>query len=82
MYLGGVLLGAGMELHIAPGDHANGPQPLQFLLTRVVGTRDGSGGSWVVLEGRERPAGAFTFWRNRRIHVRIDALKRSLTLTR
>ena len=75
MHIGGVLLGAGMVLSLLPGDYFNGNDRLRFMIGRVVGVD----GVWVILDGYQRPTPACG-WRSRRVRVRIEALKRSLSL--
>lgn len=75
MYIGGVLLGAGMELALQPGDYAHGERPVHFIVDQVIGRT----AEWVSLVGHER-ATATRPWRHCRVYVRIAALKRSLSL--
>ena len=77
MKLGGVLLGAGMELTITPADHRMGDGPISFMLHRVVGLCTEQGCDWVVLDGLQRPSPTTT-WLPRRLHVRVDALRRAM----
>lgn len=79
MLLGGVLLGAGMELAIAAADHRNGSDTIRLMLLRVVGTLYGHNTHWAVLEGREHSPST-ACWRTVHVQVRISALKRSLIL--
>lgn len=78
MYLGGVMLAAGTILHLRHEDYLGGTNCITFMLGQVVEVLEDSGSCWVVLEGCERPTDV-TPWRTRRLQVRIDALKRSLT---
>lgn len=80
MFIGGVLLAAGMEMVIAAEDHLDGSTTVRFLLSHVAGTREN--GSWVILEGTERPDGtSYRTWGSRTLCVRVEALKRCLALT-
>lgn len=79
MELGGVLLGAGMELNLKAGDYLDGPGIVRFMIEKIVGTRQEHNADWVILVGRELPS-ATGGWRDRRIQVRVQALKRSLLL--
>lgn len=75
MFIGGVLLGAGMELDLLPGDYAHGERPVHFVIERVVGRTH----LWVSLVGHET-ATATRPWRQCRVYVKVTALKRSLAL--
>lgn len=75
MFIGGVLLAAGMELDLLPGDYAHGERPVRFIIERVVSRTH----EWVSLIGHER-ATATRPWRQCRVSVRVAALKRSLAL--
>lgn len=75
MHIGGVLLGAGMEMNLLPGDYLFGEIRVKFLIGEIVCAEAG----WVILEGYERPT-TQSPWRARRIRVRVTALKRSLAL--
>lgn len=79
MELGGVMLGSGMILDIADGDHHPGAGRIRFLLQHIRDTRTRAGQLWVTLDGLERPD-ATTPWRPLRVEVRVDALKRCLAL--
>lgn len=75
MHIGGVLLGAGMEMNLLPGDYLFGEIRVKFLVGEIVCAME----DWVILQGYERPTERSP-WRARRIRVRITALKRSLAL--
>lgn len=75
MQLGGVILGAGMQLNINSADYLHGDRPVCLILKRVVCQV----GEWVILEGQQQPTPT-TPWRPRRLQVRIAALARSLAL--
>lgn len=75
MHIGGVLLGAGMVLDLKPGDYLNGHVRLRYLIRTIVGLD----GVWIILDGFERPTASHG-WLDRRVRVRQDALKRSLSL--
>ncbi len=79
MEIGGVIVGAGTEMLLRPGDYRDGDSDVSFLVERVIETRDEDDTRWLVLDGAQRPT-LTTPWRNRRIFVRISALKRSLAL--
>lgn len=79
MKIGGVILGAGMILHIAPGDYLYGSGPVRFMLARVIETRRDWNADWVIMEGIEQPSPA-QGWRPRRIQVRVSALEGALRL--
>lgn len=74
MFIGGVLLAAGMELRLAPGDY-NGDREIRFVISHIIDR----GPDWVSLAGREL-ASATSPWRSMRYTVRAEALKRSLAL--
>lgn len=74
MLIGGVLLAAGMELHLMPGDY-DGDREIWFIVEHVAVR----GTDWVSVVGREL-ASATTPWRTTRYTVRTTALKRSLSL--
>lgn len=76
MLLGGVILVAGMQLDIDPGDYLHGDQPVSFTVRRVIGR---VGYDWVILDGHQRPTPT-TPWRLRRLQVRVAALRRCLAL--
>lgn len=75
MLIGGVMLGAGMELRLEPGDYAHGERPVHFVIERIINRT----AEWVSLVGHEQPS-ATRPWRLCRVNVRVDALKRSLSL--
>jgi hypothetical protein len=75
MLIGGVLLGAGMELHLQPGDYAHGETPVHFIIERVISRTH----EWVSLTGHERATGSRP-WRQCRVNVRVAALKQALSL--
>jgi hypothetical protein len=75
MLIGGVLLGAGMELDLRPGDYASGERPVRFIIERILNRTS----EWVSLTGYER-ASETRPWRVCRVYVRIVALKRSLII--
>jgi len=79
MELGGVLLGAGMELSVAHGDYLYGAGRVRYLIRQVIEVRHEWNCEWVILDGMERP-NATAPWRPRRLQVRVSALKRSLAL--
>ncbi len=79
MELGGVIVCAGMEMLLRPGDYREGHSTVSFLIIRVIETRTDDDTDWLVLDGAERPTPTSP-WRFRRIQVRISALKRSLSL--
>lgn len=75
MHIGGVLIGAGMELDLAPGDYQFGENRIRFLIEQVVDVhRD-----WIVVDGTARPTPVLP-WQPMRLQIRVDALKQSLTL--
>jgi len=74
MRIGGVILGAGMEMILLPGDYLNGHERVKFMVGEVVCTDN----DWVILDGYELPPDRP--WCQRRVRVRVTALKRSLTL--
>lgn len=74
MIIGGVLLYAGMELFLIPGDYQDGIVPLNFTISTVVE----SCADWIVLTGVQHPT-AINPWRSLRIRVRVAALKHSLS---
>lgn len=74
MLIGGVLLAAGMELHLLPGDY-EGDREIRFILLHVVSWDT----DWVDLAGHDL-ASATSPWRTVRHTVRTAALKRSLAL--
>jgi hypothetical protein len=74
MLIGGVLLAAGMELHLVPGDY-EGDREIRFIVLYVVTW----GTDWVGLAGRDL-ASATSPWRTVHHTVRTAALKRSLAL--
>lgn len=76
MLIGGVLLAAGMELHLRPGDY-DGDQEIHFVIERVTAR----GADWVAVSGRQM-ATATAPWKNCRLRIQVDALKRSLALKR
>lgn len=78
MLIGGVMLGAGMELDLRPGDYRDGTSRIRFILHHIVGPSCDTT-QWIVLDGYDQP-GTATPWKARRVHVRIAALKRSLAL--
>ncbi len=73
MHIGGVLLGAGMTLALEPDDYLGGDEPAVF----TVHTIAFADADWVVLDGVCHPT-AHRPWLGCRLHVRVDALKRSL----
>jgi hypothetical protein len=74
MLIGGVLLAAGTELRLIPGDY-DGDREIRFVVSQVVAW----GADWVCVAGREL-ASATGPWRTTRYRVRTAALKRSLAL--
>jgi hypothetical protein len=76
MLIGGVLLAAGMELQLQPGDY-DGDREIHVIVQRVIGR----GGDWVSLVVLEL-ASATSPWRVCRLKVKVTALSRSLTLKR
>jgi hypothetical protein len=76
MLIGGILLAAGVELRLMPGDY-DGDREVRFIVQLIVGR----GGDWVALVGREL-ASATSPWRSCRHKVLVSALKRSLALQR
>jgi hypothetical protein len=79
MVLGGALLAAGMELAIRPQDHNLSGGTIHLVLHRIVTVDILHGAPWALLDGSQMPT-ASTTWRACRIHVRVDALKRSLVI--
>lgn len=78
MLIGGVLLAAGSELKLIPGDYL-GDRPIRFVVEQIIETRTESGAHWVVLIGLEQPS-ASRPWQPRQVQVRVNALARSLAL--
>lgn len=79
MHIGGVLLGAGMELDLTPGDYLHGDSLIRFTIEHIIETRREGDTDWIVMTGMEHPS-ASTPWRSRRLQVRVAALRRSLQL--
>lgn len=79
MYVGSLLLSVGDELQIAEGDYRYGSGPVHLLVRQILELREEWGVQWVVLQGLEPPNHAGP-WRPRKLQIRVDALKRSLTL--
>lgn len=77
MFIGGILLGAGMVLDLRPGEYRSCTGDLQFLHQHVVDTLHEDGEDWVILSGLQRPT-AVNPWRPRIIRVRVAALRGTL----
>ncbi len=77
MHIGGVLLGAGMVLSLAPADYRQGGAAIRFTIGEVIETYYEDGLEWVVLDGAVRPTPTST-WHPCRVQVLVAALKRSL----
>lgn len=77
MIIGGVLLGAGMVLLLEARDYLDGRASIRFTVQQIVGTANENGVEWVVLYGQQKPL--YGPWLERRIYVRVTALKQALT---
>jgi hypothetical protein len=80
MVLGGVMLGAGMELRLKPADYLGGATTIHFTIDVIEETYREHGTDWVILYGQQLPSAAAEGWHPRRVQVRVAALKRSLSL--
>jgi hypothetical protein len=78
MMIGGHFLAAGDELHIAEGDYLYGSGPVRMVLRTVIAVREEWGHEWVVLDGQEKVRNNGP-WRYRRLQLKVDALRKSLT---
>lgn len=77
MLIGGVLLGAGMRLHLRADDYLHGSEDVQFVLRNIDGVYTQSGEHWIIMSGVLQPS-PYAPWRRTRVQVRIRSLRRSL----
>lgn len=79
MQIGGVLVGAGMQLLLRPDDYLHGENEVTFVIARIVEARYEWDCDWLVVDGDEQPTPTSP-WRACRHQIRVSCLKRCLAL--